>query len=1493
MPLYSNPDVLGADLLRLVNSPIGADIQLIIGQEQVKMHAHSLILQARSTYFARALDNDWKEATQRIIHKPNISPVVFERILHYIYGGRLMVEDDLVMDLIKAADELCMEDLLHGCERHALSTICRDNVLQLVQAASLHNLAQLKTECLDFIASNIDHIKRGKTILMLDADILKDILSMDQLDLEELEIWKIAVRWAYYHQGLDWAHCPLVEFPKGSGCVLVQILAEDGAQAVSSSSSHDEDTNSPDGSDNGFGGDARVPIRGTNIRLERLQDDDGFGAPTQSVFQQATHHNIVKLPINVHEDLQALIAPLLPSIRFMRIPSLEFLRLIEGTGLLPVHLCAKVYRYHSVPSMADPYQTSLRRRMAFSTILNKEQKEIVLGWLQTAIVDSQTLASSNGAWHRRSVYSSSPPIPGNGSSIAVSSGTPASSPIRASFFSSTDMSTSSPPYSPPRPGIMASSPPGRGIGIRRSGSGTTIANNIQPTYSSFAQMQQSHVPPTSTTPTPLPNLILQYRATRDGFDATNFHMTCDQRGPTLTVVRADNGAVFGGYNSSSWSSHPSGVYSTSRVNFLFTLKSRDQPHRENVRFEVKGDGNAAAYNKADFGPTFGVGHDLFLSSNCNLTCQSSSTMPSSYSGPGASTASMAGSFYFRVQEYEVFLVQATWCTAARSSLWFKASWNDRYLHHEQIEILSRFSTLDELEIQPAEGLSRLSRRRKALEEALLASYATRNKVMMPRGVQCSELHTSQARQRLLDMIRSSPPSPVTTTPTTITNIITRNSSPLYSNDEYQIEKREQGDRQQWRLKTLVLHLTIAGTTELEIFATHFPFLTSLVLNGLQIGTLDLRSLKLHTFDLREDPSVSTIQESSGHHHFFRDLCQTLVKCCPKIEAWDLCLSPDPTMPTYLSTSLQVLQDQEDVNVWTDSFPNLTSLAIDKDNFLDISLFTKVLKFYTNNLTRLELTTSLRSPRTTPINAVNAFATDPAAEAAKILFLQALHQFLCEAVQLKHFIAPEAGFCAEFLDMDWVEDDDEDDSEGSLAAVTSLSSRSSSQQPPPRRPPEKKYLDLDPKTRRARRIVWESGFVYELIQKFDRTQNWACRNLETLHLGLTTYSRKIGGRGRSDHIPASRPHKSRARNGAQGGKGDNLAGDGDQEAILASRNMFGYIAAHCPRLKKLHLIRSNVQLTVAGGLCLLARLQDLEVLVIEDAMKEKCDREPRNFAWIGHNEPQSSLDFSSTTIQWPLEHVSMSLMVDTRVELLDSAAVQEINKNGGKGNHHGCLDSRKADQRHEQSKSHAPATHKISTIRRFKDLWKRIPRAHVDSTTSVTATTRTTAGSSSITMERKPPYESAAYPMVGESHHQQQQKTAVSDSSGTCSGSGSNYSDWNTYMPSPEVARVYAADDERFKKRFQSHLGPYYASSLGQTTESRRGQLLLPQRPSPFKPGAVAAAVDHYPCWPVMRTMILWCNLSEPKLGRFQQDHKLWKYLQELRPDINFTVKSAH
>jgi hypothetical protein len=40
---------------------------------------------------------------------------------------------------------------------------------------------------------------------------------------------------------------------------------------------------------------------------------------------------------------------------------------------------------------------------------------------------------------------------------------------------------------------------------------------------------------------------LLYRASRDGWQTTDFHRLCDNKGPTVVIVKASNGRLCGGY----------------------------------------------------------------------------------------------------------------------------------------------------------------------------------------------------------------------------------------------------------------------------------------------------------------------------------------------------------------------------------------------------------------------------------------------------------------------------------------------------------------------------------------------------------------------------------------------------------------------------------------------------------------------------------------------------------------------------------------------------------------------------------------------------------------------------------------------------------------------------------------------------------------------------------------------------------------------------------
>ena len=100
-----------------------------------------------------------------------------------------------------------------------------------------------------------------------------------------------------------------------------------------------------------------------------------------------------------------------------------------------------------------------------------------------------------------------------------------------------------------------------------------------------------------------------YRGSADGFTAEAFHRRCDKKGPTLTLVRSDNGNIFGGYSTVAWGSKD--AFRAAPGSFLLTL--RNTYGTEPSTFSLLEPGcPSAIYDHYTFGPTFGGGCDLCL-----------------------------------------------------------------------------------------------------------------------------------------------------------------------------------------------------------------------------------------------------------------------------------------------------------------------------------------------------------------------------------------------------------------------------------------------------------------------------------------------------------------------------------------------------------------------------------------------------------------------------------------------------------------------------------------------------------------------------------------------------------------------------------------------------------------------------------------------------------------------------------------------------------------
>ena len=143
---------------------------------------------------------------------------------------------------------------------------------------------------------------------------------------------------------------------------------------------------------------------------------------------------------------------------------------------------------------------------------------------------------------------------------------------------------------------------------------------------------------------------LIYKATRDGFEVSTFHRLCDNKGPTMVIIRSTGGYLFGGYASQAWTS--SGSYTNAADSFLFLLTNANgsQP----TKFLYNNNGHAF-YNAQGYGPTFGSNHDLYISDQSNANNSSYCNIPGSYANTlGLGQATFTGAHNFQTTEIEVF-----------------------------------------------------------------------------------------------------------------------------------------------------------------------------------------------------------------------------------------------------------------------------------------------------------------------------------------------------------------------------------------------------------------------------------------------------------------------------------------------------------------------------------------------------------------------------------------------------------------------------------------------------------------------------------------------------------------------------------------------------------------------------------------------------------------------------------------------------------------------
>jgi hypothetical protein len=117
---------------------------------------------------------------------------------------------------------------------------------------------------------------------------------------------------------------------------------------------------------------------------------------------------------------------------------------------------------------------------------------------------------------------------------------------------------------------------------------------------------------------------LIYRASRDGYESSDFHSHCDGIENTVTIIKDNFNNVFGGYTSAKWKSD--GIYIPDSTAFIFKLRNKSTSCK--YKFKIQNHEHAILGN-SNYGPIFGI-YDILIKNRSNINTGSCSILFHAY-----------------------------------------------------------------------------------------------------------------------------------------------------------------------------------------------------------------------------------------------------------------------------------------------------------------------------------------------------------------------------------------------------------------------------------------------------------------------------------------------------------------------------------------------------------------------------------------------------------------------------------------------------------------------------------------------------------------------------------------------------------------------------------------------------------------------------------------------------------------------------------------------